>query len=416
MFINENFFDDIDNDVMVSSSEESSGSQHHIAIVCNVFFLTEFSSNAKALFRNMFSLMDNILDDYQFSISKTSDEVGDIISAKTFNDYYDDVLSGKNYIKDFAKSKTFVMNIYFNGDLSFIDHVYLMNTLGLIAKKIFTENDINCIKCDSAFYVNLYSPDPEHPTYLYQFVELMIEQYKKVYDVDVVSEQQIKRVLARYGARKNDIRFLTRCLYSIPVNTSGLDFGIIEAILKNNQTTSSATLLICNVNEDRIKNGYGNVVRLSEIMGFFGDTINTAEYNNITISFNCSSSKSYKLIIDCVVPDEIIKKLTFRYIDTLAIVNGCTKEFMLRILDDSDRDIILFNNENKRFVHLYDLSDCKKEGDMVFLPKWIHKQNIIVYNITHKSDTPDSLGYIECLDKDYSYPSENVAYRKFQVQ
>lgn len=234
MVIKENFFDEIDNDVMVSSTEETYEWCHHIVIIFRIKN-TKFSENTKALFKSMILLVDNILDDYQFSISQKYDEPGDIITKSSFDDYYNDVLCDENYIKNISTPNgLLLMHILFNEELSFVDHVYLMNTIGLIVQNMFINKEHNDVwktvqgvVCDSATLVNSYSPDPQKPSEKWFFVVQMIEQYKKVYGVDVIPEQQIKKVFSRYGAPKNNIGFLSRCTYVYPVNNSDDNFSVI---------------------------------------------------------------------------------------------------------------------------------------------------------------------------------------------
>ena len=64
MVINENFFDDIDNIEMVGDSVEQKQYTHHISIICNMFSDTRLAEDAIAIFKKMFILMDNILDEY----------------------------------------------------------------------------------------------------------------------------------------------------------------------------------------------------------------------------------------------------------------------------------------------------------------------------------------------------------------
>ncbi len=171
MVIKENFFDEIDNDVIVSSTEEPNYYRHHILILCHITEQSVFSKNVKALFRNMLSLMNNIFDDYLFSISERYNETGDVITRETFDDYYDNVLSDENYIKNIAsKGKLILMNVFFNEELTFDNHIFLMNTLGLLAQNMFIKSQDDTWKaqqwvspmrgviCDKSPLVNLYLP------------------------------------------------------------------------------------------------------------------------------------------------------------------------------------------------------------------------------------------------------------------
>jgi len=224
-----------------------------------------------------------------------------------------------------------------------------------------------------------------------------------VYGKEFVSERQLIKTFVRFGLNKENVPIYARCLFNYPVNKHPDGIWIVNVRC----STNDITLLTQNYSEKPY------VYRLSSIIEMFGDVISTCTFDKITFGFEGSFQKEFTLIVDCVVPDDIIKKLHFRYVGVLAVTGACSKDFLLKLMDS---DIIDFRNENKRMIHLYDLSDCKKEGDMVFLPQWLHKQNVVFYNLSHKSGTPDSLGYIECLDKDYGYNSKDVAYRKFTNQ
>ena len=223
-----------------------------------------------------------------------------------------------------------------------------------------------------------------------------------MYGKELVSELQLIKAFVRFGLHKENVPIYARCLFNHPLNKYPDGIWIVTAKCDANDMR----LLTQNYSEKPY------VYRLSSIMKMFEDVIRTCTFDKITFSFECSFLKEFTLIVDYVVPDDIIMKLHFRYVGVLAITGACSKDFLLKLIDS---DIIDFRNENKRMIHLYDLSDCKKEGDMVFLPQWLHKQNVVICNGAYHSNTPDSLGYIECLEKDYDYNSKDVAYRKIYV-
>ena len=223
-----------------------------------------------------------------------------------------------------------------------------------------------------------------------------------MYGKELVSERQLIKAFVRFGLHKENVPIYARCLFNHPLNKQPDGIWIVTAKCAKNDIG----LLTKNYSEKPY------VYRLSSIMNMFGDVISICTFDKITFGFEGSFQNQFTLIVDCVVPDDIVKKLHFRYVGVLAVIGACSKDFLLKLIES---DKIVFGNENKRMVHLYDLSDCKKEGDVVFLPQWLHKQNVVFYNINHYSGTPDSLGYIECFEKDYDYNSKDVAYRKIYV-
>ncbi len=98
-----------------------------------------------------------------------------------------------------------------------------------------------------------------------------------VYGVDVIPERQIKKAYARYWNKKNNIPFLARCSYIHPMNNTDLDFSVIEMSLRD-RNTNYATLVL-KLNKERLR--YEMIVRLSDIMNFFGDTIVKTDYDKI---------------------------------------------------------------------------------------------------------------------------------------
>jgi len=168
MLINENFFDDIDNiEVSGGDSVEQNQYTHHISIICNMSSDIRLAEDVIAIFKKMFILMDNILDEYQFSVSDTPKELGTIVSHENSGDYFNNEVTRKDYLDYFWQTTEclYVVHIFYDKELSFADHVYFVNTMGVLTTKLFvrclsdTWKLLNIIKIDDSQCEELWSPD-----------------------------------------------------------------------------------------------------------------------------------------------------------------------------------------------------------------------------------------------------------------
>ncbi len=167
MIINENFFDDIDNIEVNSDSVEQKQYTHHISIICNMSSDTRLTEDVIAIFKKMFILMDNILDEYQFSISNTPKEPGTVVSHENSEDYFNNEVTRKDYLDYFWETTEclYVVHIFYDKELSFVDYVYFVNIMGVLTTKLFvtcpsdTWRLLNVIKIDDSQCGELWYPD-----------------------------------------------------------------------------------------------------------------------------------------------------------------------------------------------------------------------------------------------------------------